>query len=126
MTTTFTWKFYVSKTTYDIPKILKDFEKDGEFTIELPDNSKYYDCIFRHSNVNLYIGGVKMFRGEVISLFKNSQVTCSYRKRKYHSNDKRHKVTAIVRVKYKYESNTLSESSENVKRFLNFQIDEST
>ena len=124
MTTLFTWKCYVSKTTYDVPKMLKDFEEKGEFTIELPDNGTYYDALFRHSNVNLYIGGVKVFRGEIISLFKESQVTCHYRKRKYHFKDKRHKVTAIVRVKYKYD--TKVENLEEIKAFRNFQIDSRT
>lgn len=136
MTTLFTWKFWVSNATYNVPKMLKDFEENGEFFIELPDNGTYYDTIFRHSNVNLYVGGVKTFRGEVISLFKDSQVTCQYRRRKYHSKDKRHKMTVIVRVKYKYDSKDLSfskagipaevKASENVKSFRNFQIDNRT
>jgi len=115
------WRYYASKSKWDLNKINKNFEKDGYFILELPNTNDMSDFIYRKSLVNLYCDGIKLYRGEIIHVSKNDflHTSCIYLKRPSNIIDIKNKVDIVAYVKFnmKYED----VNTEKIKYFKGFQ-----
>jgi hypothetical protein len=113
------WKYYTSKSKWNLEKIENNFQKHGNFILELPNKGKYSDCIFRKDMIILYCDGYKTYQGEVILVSKNDflYTMCEYLKRPSNKYDVKNSENVLyIKFSHKFEP-----SENKIKLFKGFQ-----